>query len=270
MRDIFARAPLDRILVETDSPYLAPPPYRGRRNEPAYTAFTAKAGAAVFGLTEAEFAAATTANFDRLFTKAAAEGRVMAESALHHPWLRLVRRGAAHWAATGAIATRQTRRTAAAAVRMLVERETADGMTTVLIDTSPDMRDQLLDAGVGALDAVVYTHSHADHMHGIDDLRQITYRMRRRIPVWADGPTQEALLSRFGYAFVQPAGSPYPPILDLHTIDGPFADRRAPAARSLSHRSAPITARPRRWGSASAPWPICPTPSRSPRKAGRI
>lgn len=72
LRDIFARAPLDRILLETDSPYLAPPPYRGRRNEPAYTAFTAKAGAQVFGLTEAEFAAATTANFDRLFTKAKA------------------------------------------------------------------------------------------------------------------------------------------------------------------------------------------------------
>jgi TatD DNase family protein len=72
LRDIFARAPLDRILLETDSPYLAPPPYRGRRNEPAYTAFTAKAGAQVFGVTEAEFAAATTSNFDRLFTKAKA------------------------------------------------------------------------------------------------------------------------------------------------------------------------------------------------------
>ncbi len=71
LRAIFANAPLDRILLETDSPYLAPPPFRGRRNEPAYTAFTAKAGAAVFGLTEAEFAAATTANFNRLFTKAA-------------------------------------------------------------------------------------------------------------------------------------------------------------------------------------------------------
>lgn len=71
LRDIFAAAPLDRILLETDSPYLAPPPYRGRRNEPAYTAFTAKAGAQLFNLTEAQFAAATTANFDRLFSKAA-------------------------------------------------------------------------------------------------------------------------------------------------------------------------------------------------------
>jgi TatD DNase family protein len=70
LRDIFASAPLERILLETDSPYLAPPPYRGRRNEPAYTAFTAKAGAQVFGCDEAEFAAATTANFDRLFPKA--------------------------------------------------------------------------------------------------------------------------------------------------------------------------------------------------------
>ena len=104
---------------------------------------------------------------------------------------------------------------------LLVTRETAEGTTRVLIDTSPDMREQLLDAGVGALDGVVYTHSHADHMHGIDDLRQVVFAQRQRLPVWADGPTQEALLSRFGYAFVQPEGSPYPPILDLHTIDGP-------------------------------------------------
>ncbi|MFM2391166.1 MAG: hypothetical protein RLZZ437_2721 [Pseudomonadota bacterium] len=104
---------------------------------------------------------------------------------------------------------------------MLVERTGENGTTRVLIDTSPDMRAQLLDAGVGTLDAVVYTHSHADHMHGIDDLRQIVFNMRNRIAVWADGPTQEALLARFGYAFIQPAGSPYPPILDLHTISGP-------------------------------------------------
>ena len=71
LRAIFAAAPLNRILLETDSPYLAPAPHRGRRNEPAYTAFTAKTGAQIFGLTEAEFAAVTSANFDRLFTRAA-------------------------------------------------------------------------------------------------------------------------------------------------------------------------------------------------------
>ncbi|MCW1950190.1 MAG: TatD family hydrolase [Octadecabacter sp.] len=71
LRDIFATAPVDRILVETDSPYLAPPPHRGRRNEPAYTAHTAKVGAEVFGLSYEDFAAQTTANFERLFDKAA-------------------------------------------------------------------------------------------------------------------------------------------------------------------------------------------------------
>lgn len=71
LRDIFATAPVDRVLVETDSPYLAPPPHRGKRNEPAYTAHTAKIGAEVFGLSYADFAAQTSANFDRLFWKAA-------------------------------------------------------------------------------------------------------------------------------------------------------------------------------------------------------
>jgi phosphoribosyl 1,2-cyclic phosphate phosphodiesterase len=106
---------------------------------------------------------------------------------------------------------------------MLVTREDEGGATRVLIDTSPDMRAQLLDAGVGALDAVAYTHAHADHVHGLDDLRQIVFNIRRRLPVWADGDTQDALLSRFGYAFVQPEDSPYPPILDMHTIRGPFS-----------------------------------------------
>ncbi|SUZ31623.1 putative metal-dependent hydrolase YcfH [Roseibaca ekhonensis] len=72
LRAIFASAPVDRILVETDSPYLAPPPHRGRRNEPAYTAHTARVGADLFGMSEADFAARTSANFDRLFWKAVA------------------------------------------------------------------------------------------------------------------------------------------------------------------------------------------------------
>lgn len=105
---------------------------------------------------------------------------------------------------------------------LLVERFDGEAVTRVLIDTTPDMRDQLLDAGIGHLDAVVYTHSHADHVHGIDDLRQIVLNLRKRLPVWADAPTQDALISRFGYAFVQPEGSPYPPILELHSIDGAF------------------------------------------------
>ena len=69
LRDIFAQAPVDRILVETDSPYLAPPPHRGKRNEPAYSMHTAKVGADVFGMDFADFAAQTEANFERLFSK---------------------------------------------------------------------------------------------------------------------------------------------------------------------------------------------------------
>ncbi|MEM7631772.1 MAG: MBL fold metallo-hydrolase [Pseudomonadota bacterium] len=103
---------------------------------------------------------------------------------------------------------------------LLVERDGPDGTTTALVDTSPDLRNQLLTACVGRLDGVIYTHSHADHVHGIDDLRMIVFNMRERLKVWADGPTQDALLGRFGYVFHQPPGSPYPPILDLHAIDG--------------------------------------------------
>ncbi|MBV1867318.1 MAG: TatD family hydrolase [Marinosulfonomonas sp.] len=76
VRDIFATAPVDRILVETDAPYLAPPPFRGKRNEPAYTVHTAKVGAEVFGMEFKDFAAQTEANFERLFTKAARSGGV--------------------------------------------------------------------------------------------------------------------------------------------------------------------------------------------------
>ncbi|WP_444452056.1 MBL fold metallo-hydrolase [Rhodobacter capsulatus] len=105
---------------------------------------------------------------------------------------------------------------------MLVERIGAAGITRVLIDTSPDLREQLLRAEVATLDAVAFTHPHADHMHGLDDIRQITFNMHARLPVWADPPTTEALLLRFDYAFVQPAGSDYPPICTLNRIDGPF------------------------------------------------
>lgn len=103
---------------------------------------------------------------------------------------------------------------------LLVEQHGPSGTTRVLIDSSPDLREQLLTNGVTDLDAVLYTHPHADHIHGIDDLRQIVYLRRARLPVWADDATSDSLLHRFDYAFVQPPGSSYPPILDLHRIDG--------------------------------------------------
>ncbi len=88
----------------------------------------------------------------------------------------------------------------------------------MLIDTSPDLREQLLDANVGALDAVLYSHDHADHTHGIDDLRPLALVQRRRIDVYADEPTSRLLHERFGYCFETPPGSDYPPILQEHRI----------------------------------------------------
>lgn len=121
-----------------------------------------------------------------------------------------------HWGACDPTNPKNNRRRCS----LLVERQTDDGSTAVLIDTSPDLRAQLLDAGIGALHGVAYTHSHADHTHGLDDLRMIVINMRKRLDVYADGATQNDLISRFGYAFVQPRGSDYPPILDLHGLHG--------------------------------------------------
>jgi phosphoribosyl 1,2-cyclic phosphate phosphodiesterase len=96
---------------------------------------------------------------------------------------------------------------------ILVERSGNSGTTTVLVDTSPDLREQLLDADVKRLDAVLYSHEHADHTHGIDDLRPLVIHMRRRISVYADHVTGDLLRLRFGYCFHTPPGSDYPPIV---------------------------------------------------------
>ena len=102
---------------------------------------------------------------------------------------------------------------------ILVERAAADGSRTrVLVDTSPDLREQLLDAGINWLDGVLYTHEHADHTHGIDDLRGLFIGSRRRVDIYADEPTWRVLALRFGYCFVTPPGSNYPPIANHHPI----------------------------------------------------
>jgi phosphoribosyl 1,2-cyclic phosphate phosphodiesterase len=101
---------------------------------------------------------------------------------------------------------------------ILLERIDAGGTTRVLVDTGPDVRAQLLAANVNAVDAVVYTHSHADHVHGIDDLRAFWQNTHRLVDVYADMPTFARLDQAFGYCFATAPGSAYPPILKHHPI----------------------------------------------------
>jgi phosphoribosyl 1,2-cyclic phosphate phosphodiesterase len=102
---------------------------------------------------------------------------------------------------------------------LLAERTTDKGTTRIVIDTSPDLREQLIDAEVDHIDAVFLTHEHADQTHGIDDLRSVVLHQRRRIPVYLNQSTAKDILSRFSYCFVAPPGSDYPPILTEHSIE---------------------------------------------------
>jgi phosphoribosyl 1,2-cyclic phosphate phosphodiesterase len=103
---------------------------------------------------------------------------------------------------------------------LLVEQRApqTEGITRLLVDTSPDLREQLIDAGVDWLDGVLYTHEHADHTHGIDDLRALFIKWRRLVDVYFDVHTATVLRARFGYCFQSPPGSEYPPILCEHFL----------------------------------------------------
>ncbi|RAU22609.1 MBL fold metallo-hydrolase [Paramagnetospirillum kuznetsovii] len=100
-----------------------------------------------------------------------------------------------------------------------------DGDTRILVDSTPDLRDQLLDAGIRIIDGLIYTHDHADHLHGIDDLREINRVTRQWLPVWAKAEVLETARQRFGYAF-EPMESigeiVYRPLLTANVIDGAF------------------------------------------------
>jgi phosphoribosyl 1,2-cyclic phosphate phosphodiesterase len=94
------------------------------------------------------------------------------------------------------------------------DRSEGGAKTSVLVDTSPDLREQLLDAGVERLDSVLMTHSHADHTHGMDDLRPLVIAMRKRIDIHMDEATSQAVRPAFAYLFESPEGSLYPPLLN--------------------------------------------------------
>lgn len=107
---------------------------------------------------------------------------------------------------------------------LLVERINPQGQkTVVVIDTGPDFRDQMIDAKVTKLDAVIYTHAHADHIHGIDDLRTYVNDNQSLMDIYATAVTQARLDESFGYCFVTPEGSSYPPILQANEIDNASA-----------------------------------------------
>jgi len=118
---------------------------------------------------------------------------------------------------------------------LLAQRIGPEGKTTVLLDAGPDVREQLIDAGAGWLNALILTHDHADHVHGIDDLRMVVFNRRERLPCWMDERTEATMNQRFGYVFETPAGSSYPPIMDRHRIDGPV---------TVDGRGGPITCTP--------------------------
>lgn len=101
---------------------------------------------------------------------------------------------------------------------ILVTRNSIKGRTRVLVDTSPDLREQLLAAKCSHLDAVLYTHDHADQCHGLDDLRPIAYATRRQVPVYMNDATRKTLHERFRYAFFQAENSVYPAILNDHLM----------------------------------------------------
>jgi phosphoribosyl 1,2-cyclic phosphate phosphodiesterase len=105
---------------------------------------------------------------------------------------------------------------------ILAQRLSAAGTTTVLVDTAPDLREQLLGARIAELDGVLITHDHADQLHGIDDLRLVFLHQHRRVDIHTDAVTAEGIVARFGYCFVAREGSLYPPIAEMHVIAEPF------------------------------------------------
>jgi phosphoribosyl 1,2-cyclic phosphate phosphodiesterase len=116
---------------------------------------------------------------------------------------------------------------------VLLQQEGDGGTTNVLVDTSPDLRDQLIDASVMHLDGIVYTHDHADHCHGIDDVRPLVIHSRRRIDAFMDDVTGRGLIERFSYIFRTPPGSDYPPILTERYIEAGTAFEVSGGGRAL-------------------------------------
>jgi phosphoribosyl 1,2-cyclic phosphate phosphodiesterase len=159
---------------------------------------------------------------------------------------------------------------------LLVERRNAAvGVTRVLIDTPPDLREQLLGVGVDWLDAVLFTHEHADHTHGIDDLRPVFIHRHRPVDVFLDERTSHRVRERFDYCFARRTGSVYPPIATEHrlqagapvTVDG--AGGMITALPLLQHHGE-ITSLGFRFGDLAYSCDLCGLPPESVAALGGL
>ena len=265
IRTIARDMPAERILVETDAPYLAPVPHRGTRNEPAYRR-RYRRGACRHARRRARRDRGAD---DGEFFSALRQGPETLRAGLDSLRFTILGCGSSpgvprigrHWGDCDPTKPKNRRRRCS----ILVQRVSAAGVTNVLVDTSPDLREQAL-APASAPHGVIYTHSHADHIHGIDDLRGFVINMRRRVDIYADAADMARLKQGFGYCFETPPGSEYPPILNAHRsaqraklwIAGTPGDRSRPCRSAQMHGNIGVA-----WRSASAGWHIRPTSAAS-------
>ena len=191
LRELAAELPADRIMVETDAPYLAPGKFRGKRNEPSYVVEIAKVLAEARGVSLRGDIATRPRRISFVCSAKCRPcescGMTLTLTILGCGSSAGVPRPALGWGACDPNNPRNRRRRCS----LLAERTSDRGVTRIVIDTSPDLREQLIDANVDHIDAVFLTHEHADQTHGIDDLRSVVLHQRRRIPVYLNQSTAD-------------------------------------------------------------------------------